>query len=192
MATKTLNPEQFKELATLGAPIAEVRDLVSDGLSFEDVKAIYEAQKQAKYADIKQQGQVNAQTAAELKRQDEKDKPHKKISVFSYPEGDVARPRPEFKVPKTFWLQDRLTHDLTTAEEIELLNQLVPGEYLYTKSDGVKRKVSVVAEFDAHTGKQTHMRVWFETRGDERHNQPPRVAMCREIIAQQKPDLVMA
>jgi hypothetical protein len=60
-------------------------------------------------------------------------KTHPGISVYSYPEGDRARPR-ELHCPMT-WAGFDLGTDTTTAEEIELLNLATPGVYKFARTD---------------------------------------------------------
>jgi hypothetical protein len=161
-------------------------------LSFAQLKELLEAQKETpeeKLALIKAQAEENAKANRALIRPENAPHPHK--SAYSYPEGDVARPRQAFRC-KTIWVAEELGMDLTTAEEIELLNQLEPGRYTCTRSDGAKMRVDVTGDRDQVTGKLQKLSVWFDTRGFLRHNLPSRVAMCEEIISQQAPALVTA
>ena len=61
-------------------------------------------------------------------------KSHPGVSVYSYPEGDRARPR-ALKCPM-FWVGYPLDLDTTSAHEIELLNQAEPGVYQFRRTDG--------------------------------------------------------
>lgn len=61
-------------------------------------------------------------------------KTHPGISVFSYPEGDRARPRPELKC-EMYWVGYPIDLDTTTAEELELLNLAEPGVYAFIRTD---------------------------------------------------------
>lgn len=61
-------------------------------------------------------------------------KVHPGKSVYSYPEGDVARPRPDLKC-RMFWAGYPVDKDILTAAEIELLNQAEPGAYDFKRTD---------------------------------------------------------
>src|SRR3990167_4975823 len=60
---------------------------------------------------------------------------HPGISVYSYPEGDHARPKPDLKC-KMYWIGYELRTDTLTPQEIDLLNRVQPGEFRVTKADG--------------------------------------------------------
>lgn len=66
---------------------------------------------------------------------------HPGISVYSYPEGDRARPR-TLKCPM-FWVGYDLREDTTTAQEIELLNRATPGTYMFRRLDGSNETLTV-------------------------------------------------
>lgn len=80
---------------------------------------------------------------------------HPGISVYSYPEGDVKRPRPDFKC-EMYWLGYPAGLDNTTAEEMELMNQAEPGDYNFRRTDGGLEKFVVTAHRDAG-GKPTRL-----------------------------------
>lgn len=73
-------------------------------------------------------------------------KTHPAISVFSYPEGDRARPR-AFKCPMT-WVGHPLDLDTTTAEEIELFNLAEPGLFTFLRTDKSTDTLTVEGERD--------------------------------------------
>lgn len=94
-------------------------------------------------------------------------KTHPGISVFSYPEGDRARPRPELKC-EMFWVGYPLSLDDTTAAELELLNQAEPGIYQFqrhnhkTHSPSVD-KLTITGDTDAN-GTLTRLVFQFDTK----------------------------
>lgn len=71
-------------------------------------------------------------------------KTHPGISVYSYPEGDRARPR-ALKCPM-LWCGQPVGLDTSTAEEIELMNLAEPGEYEFKRSDNTRDVLTVVGE----------------------------------------------
>lgn len=74
-------------------------------------------------------------------------KTHPGMSVFSYPEGDRARPR-ALKCPM-FWGGYDLNIDTITAQEVELLNLAEPGIYKFTRSDNTLDTLTVEGERNA-------------------------------------------
>ncbi len=107
-------------------------------------------------------------------------KQHPHISVFSYPEGDIARPRPELKCPM-FWVGYPIGHDTNTAEEIELFNIAEPGEYSFTRLDGkTKEKLTIEGQKDAN-GKLVRLLFTFLT-SEQRDSLPSMSAMLREAF----------
>lgn len=189
-ATK-LTPEQFKEAVSLGS-VPEVRDLANDGYSFDDIKDILETQRSARQADRAEDigARAMADAAANKKVMRPENESHPAKSVYSYPEGDVARPRPELRC-RTFWLAEELDNkSVTTAKELELLNQIQPGRYICHRPDGTPMTVDVKVELsDTLTGKWERLTVWF--KAPDGMNVPSRVAMLTDIIEQQN-KLVLA
>lgn len=154
-------------------------------LSFEQLKELFAAGRETpeeKIALIRAQADENAKAQKALLKKEED---HPGISPFSYPEGDVARPRTRILTSKVIWVAEEITPDLTTAEELELLEAVRPGRYLVTRSDNSKMPVTVTAKADEVTGQIREKAIWFDTRGPLRHNLPSRVSICREILTQQ-------
>jgi hypothetical protein len=175
------------EIASLGAPLGEVREFIGDGYTFEQIRGIYEAQRNARVDERRNDAQIAADATAKAHHALQKhEEEHPAKSAYSYPEGDVARPRPDFECP-TFWVAEELGKDLTSAEEIELLNQVKAGRYVATRADNQPMRVTVTVELDDITGKPGKKTIWFDTRGHNRFNLPPRTQICRELIAQYDP-----
>lgn len=86
---------------------------------------------------------------------------HPDISVYSYPEGDRARPR-TFKC-EMFWAGYDLGLDTTTAEEIELLNRAEPGLYPFRRTDKTMDVLTVTGERNAG-GTLTKLLFTFPTK----------------------------
>jgi len=185
MPKTILSPDQFKEAAALGS-VSEVRELSNDGYSFEDIKAILETQRDArlveKSGDVAASAKANALAQKQVLRPE--NETHPGISVYSYPEGDVKRPRPRLKC-RMFWLAEEVAHDVSTAQELELFNQIQPGRYKCERPDGSPLRVDVTAEVDDVTGKPSKLTVWFETRGGLHRTLGSRVSILKSIIEQQ-------
>lgn len=180
MAHKTdLTSDQMRQCLAHGASIADIRALQSDGFSFEEILSFCET-SQARQDTVRQQAAAD-QAFAQKKAMRPENETHPGKSVFSFPEGDVARPRPEFSCP-TFWVGGRCDYDTSTAKEIELLNAVPPGVYVCTKADGSRIPVRVEVQRDPG-GKPTQKEFWFPTKDEHRHNQATQVAMLTEMLA---------
>lgn len=113
-------------------------------------------------------------------------KTHPGISVFSYPEGDRARPRPELKCPM-FWLEYPLERDTTSAEEIELLNLAEPGVYTFRRTDGrTLEKLTIEGERDAG-GTITRLLFSFPVK-EHRDSLPGTPQMLRDAFKVKSPE----
>jgi hypothetical protein len=112
-------------------------------------------------------------------------KQHPHISVFSYPEGDIANPRPALKCPM-FWVGYPIDHDTNTAEEIELFNLAEPGEYSFTRLDGSKEKLTVEGQTDA-SGKLVRLLFTFLT-SERRDSLPSMSAILRDAFKVKTPE----
>lgn len=103
-------------------------------------------------------------------------KTHPGISVYSYPEGDRARPRPDLKC-KMFWCGYPIDKDTSTAEEIELLNQAVPGKFSFKRTDRTTDDLTVTGESDA-AGNLSRLLFTFEAK-ERRDSLPPMSDLLR-------------
>lgn len=103
------------------------------------------------------------------------------------PLGERDHPKPPLKCPM-FWVGYDLRTDTLTPMEVELLNQLQPGEFRVTKADGTKIPLKVEAKYadtyDEATGrfKVEKMNVWFPTKGDHRQNHGSMVGYLRQVL----------
>lgn len=128
------------------------------------------------------QVQADAQQAAlrEIAERDRRDDVnYPRVSVYSYPEGDRARPRPPFKC-KMFWVGFDQDWDTTTAQEIELLNQMEPGEYTFRRIGGAPEKLHVHGERNA-SGALTKLDFMFASK-EQRDTLPPMAWMLRDAL----------
>lgn len=112
-------------------------------------------------------------------------KSHPGISVYSYPEGDRARPRPDFKC-LMFWAGYPMGTDTTTAEEIELLNQAVPGVFTITRTDGSPMQLTVEGTADA-AGNLSRLEFVFATK-ENRETLPSLTGMLRQAYKIKTPE----
>jgi hypothetical protein len=108
---------------------------------------------------------------------------HPGISAYSYPEGELARPKPDLKC-RFIWCGQEESKDQLTPEEIELRNQLVPGNYHVTKANGVRIKFTVSAK---HTdgGVLEELNVWFPCKGDQRNDHMSNIAYLKQVLGEE-------
>jgi hypothetical protein len=109
-------------------------------------------------------------------------KTHPAISVFSFPEGDRARPRWEimpFKCKMT-WVGADLDYDNTRADELELLNLAEPGEYRFRRINGVLDTLTITAD-RAPSGAVDKLHFTFPTR-ENRDTLPSMADMLRSAF----------
>jgi polyhydroxyalkanoate synthesis regulator phasin len=127
--------------------------------------------------------QADAHTAAmrEIAERDQRDDlNYPRISVYSYPEGDKANPRPPFKC-RIFWNGFDMDWDTTTAYEIELLNRVEPGNYTFRRVDGrTPEKITVNGERNA-LGQLSKLEFFFPTK-ENRDTLPSMASMLRDIL----------
>lgn len=124
--------------------------------------------------------QVSAQ--AMKKAMKPENESHPGISAFSYPEGDVKRPK---IAPPFEFLYNRYpcSKFLETEHwrECELMAQVKAGEYTVIRSDGSLMRVTVKADVDAN-GVPTRMEVEFPVSREDKNLIPPKAAVLYQIV----------
>ena len=129
---------------------------------------------------------VAAMTAAAQDRMLHPDnREHPGISAYSYPEGDLKRPRPELKVPMT-WVGYPLTTDTLTYKEIDLLNRATPGEFRFTRTDRTTDTLTIRPDRDS-LGGVTKLHVVFLT-AERKDTLPSMVDMLRDAFQVLSPE----
>lgn len=112
---------------------------------------------------------------------------HPGISVYSYPEGERVRPKPELKC-RFIWCGQEESRDQLTPEEIELRNQLEPGLYHVTKANGQRIKFEVTAKRTDH-GKLESLEIFFPCKNEHRNDHMSNVAYLRQVLGEAVPSL---
>jgi hypothetical protein len=187
--TEKYTVEELKTIVAAGMSITEARTLLEDGYKPEDVLGIAELQ-----AEQKQQASASAlhdaaRVAADHteKIRNPSNKIHPAISNFSYPEGDVAKPR--VTLPYEFLYNGYPCHKFPDTEhwrELELMAQLQPGEYRVICKDSSQMQVSVTGDRDAN-GKLTKIDVRFPVTRENKSLIPPKsVVLYQMVYAGQK------
>lgn len=163
-----LSGEQFERL------IAALTARASDSLDKTTLKEI-----------LTETAQISATSMQKaLKPENEA---HPGISSFSYPEGDVARPRPT--LPYEFLWNNYPVHKFPETQhwrELELMCQVQPGEYTVLRRDGSKMAVTVKAERNAD-GAITRLSVEFPINRDEKALVPPMAVVLYQLVHPDNP-----
>ena len=112
---------------------------------------------------------------------------HPGKSVFSYPEGDIARPRP---VPAhEFYYNNYPMHKFPETEhwrELELACEVVPGTYTVFRRDGSRMSVEVKGERNAD-GKLTKVSVEFPVSREDKALIPPKSVVLYQLLHNEHP-----
>jgi hypothetical protein len=127
---------------------------------------------------------AEATAAAQERAANPSNKTHPAISAFSYPEGDVARPKPPFKC-EMFWVGFPLEIEMLTPEEVILFNLAVPGEFQFARigdQPGIKSGKLTITGTTAADGKLARLEFIFPCRGDEKNLLPGMVSMLRDAV----------
>lgn len=109
---------------------------------------------------------------------------HPGKSAFSYPEGDVARPK--VALPFEFFYNGYPCHKFLETEtwrECELMALITPGVYRVLRKDASLMSVDVTADRDAN-GKITRIEVRFPVLREEKGLVPPKTVLLWQILNQ--------
>ena len=170
------------QLATLAAQVASMTQAQtqSGGITAEQLKTVMSDL-------VKVQADAHAQALREIAERDQRDDLNfPRISAYSYPEGDKARPRPALKC-RMFWNGFDMDWDTTTAAELELLNRVEPGDYTFRRIDGTTReKIQVFGERNA-SGQLSKLEFHFPTK-EQRDTLPSMLSILRDIVGVQTPE----
>lgn len=148
-APVALTHEQFAELLQM------VGQASGSGVTAETLRTI-----------LREVSQISATSMRKALKPENPQAPD--ISVYSYPEGELAKPRPKLRCDITWGgapLRD-LAHTLT-AREIDLLNQIEPGVYRVTRTDGQTVELAVTGTRGATGAWETLTAVFPVTRQDK-------------------------
>lgn len=175
--TSTLTLAQRKQCLALGATFTEIRDLENAEFSFEEILDQCETAKAAKDQSLQADADRNAKAQKKALRPENETAPD--VSAY-HPNGGANKVEPRCE---TYWNGQPVWGDVDSDEEVTLMNQVKPGIYLCSKTDGSKFKVAVDAQFDM-AGKITKLTMAFPCSGQQRHNHRSRVDILQEMLAQ--------
>ena len=120
-----------------------------------------------------------------VKREMPENKQSPGISVFSYPEGEMRRPKPQLKCKFT-WCGADETWETLTPEEIELRNKLEPGDYQVTKANGQRIPFKVSGK-RSENGAIEQLTVWYPCKDEHKADHMPNTAYLRQVLGEAIP-----
>ena len=148
------------------------------GLSIADLVTALRALKGEDDETLKKRAQYEAEAHRRL--DETENKTHPGISAYSYPEGDVARPKAPLKC-EMFWVGYPLDLSNLTPLEAELLNRADIGEFTFERTNGSVEKLTVTGETDAK-GRLRKLLFNFPCRGDNSRDLPSMSTMLRQAF----------
>lgn len=150
--------------------IAALTASKAEGITKEDLQQILEANSKGIQKAMKPENEF-----------------HPGKSVFSYPEGDIARPKGD--LPFAFFYNGYPSHmfpETETAREWELMKQVTPGEYTVVCKDGSLMAVTVKGETDASL-KLTKLDVHFAVTRETKSIVPPKSVVLYQLVYPDNP-----
>jgi hypothetical protein len=176
---------QLMDIVAAGMPVADARALLDDGFAPDKVLelAVMQASQRVSAAADVQTATAKAMQKAMKPENDT----HPGISDFSYPEGDVARPRP--MPPFEFWMNGYPCTKFPETQhwrELELMCEVRPGNYTVMRKDFSTMKVDVVGSVDAG-GNLTRVDVNFPITREERGHVPPMTVLLYQLVKNDNP-----
>lgn len=176
--------DQLRGIVAAGMTITEAKALLEDGYRPEDVLELAQLQAEQKRNEATRASADAAKVAADHthKLANPSNKVHPAKSVFSYPEGDVAKPRPV--LPFEFMYNGYPFHKFPETQhwrELELAALVQPGDYRVMRKDYTDMKVSVTAERDANE-KVTKLEVRFTVSREDRDKVPAQAVVLYQLV----------
>lgn len=176
--------DQLRGIVAAGMTITEAKTLLEDGYRPEEVLELAQLQAEQKRTDAVRASADAAKVAADHthKLANPSNKTHPGKSVFSYPEGDVARPRPV--LPFEFLFNGYPMHKFPETQhwrELELAAQVQPGEYKVMRKDYTDMKVSVTGERDANDV-LSKIDVRFSVSREDRDKIPAQAVLLYQLV----------
>jgi hypothetical protein len=120
---------------------------VAAALTFEQLKELIEAGRSDTMLSAVQIADIAANAAAKAKMPENKQ--HPGISVFSHPEGELARPKPQLKC-RMFIGGAPIERSTCDPQEIESLNKIAPGHYRVEATNGSTSVIEVKGQVNSN------------------------------------------
>lgn len=142
-----------------------------------------------KTADMEVAATLHAQAMKKALRPENEIAPG--ISVYN-PKGEHKYPRPKptqiYMYANVYPIADPGNYDTVTWTELELLNQLKPGDFMVTKADGTSVKATIKTEYDGDGTRPRRTSIFIPMANDEqKEGWPPLVQVLTEILTGETP-----
>lgn len=178
--TQPAPPDPWAVLAKLADALSEVKAARASGASGTDtiLERLSEAMERLSVAQV-QGAQIIADEAKRAHRSSN-EVVHQR-SVLN-PRGERDFPKPRLKCPMMIpWFADQ---DSLTREEVELLNLLIPGEFVVMRNDGTKVKLACKIDYALDEVTPSRLLLNHETAFNNDHKtwMPPLPIMLRQIL----------
>lgn len=155
------------------------------------IKMLLESVRGADNTDAKERTAIEVERLLleqeRLKREMPENKQAPGISVYSYPEGDLLRPKAPLKC-KMFWVGYELNVETLTPGEVDLLNRIEPGEYRVMKTDGTPIPFKVSAKHNDRFQLE-ELNIWFPCKGEHKHNHNSMTAYLQQALGDRIPSM---
>jgi len=154
-----------------------------DNINFtpDQFDRLIDAFKGNKQADLEAQAKAHAEASHKLQNPQNETCPQ--VSVYN-PRGERDHPKAELKCP-IFEGQFPLEPDTLKVKEVDYLNQLEPGIYEVTKSDGSVVAFTVKASLKGDGRTTDYLLIHFPAGdAEQRQSYPPFEQMLREVVEQ--------
>lgn len=132
-----------------GAPTAGTVQMPA--MTFDQLLALVQAGRMS----ASEIAEISATAAAKAKKPENIVHPGK--SVYSYPEGEVAHPKPFLKC-RMYFASSPMERVTMTPAEVEAANSLTPGHYRVTKMDGSTAVIEIRGQVNSN---QELDRLWI-------------------------------
>lgn len=123
-----LDAEQLQECLVLGASFTQIKDLAEAGFGYAQIKSLATTLGSVKSSgnglsseDLK--SILSEVAAGQRKAMKPENDQHPGISVFSHPEGEIARPKAAFRFHDVFFNGSREREEQLTPAEVDLFNR---------------------------------------------------------------------
>lgn len=157
-----LTAEQLEECFALGATLEQIKDLADAGFQYAQIKhlagTLGQAKTQGSGLSANDLRQVLVDQRKAMRPENER---HPGISAFSYPEGDVKRPKPLLR-RKTYFNGIQEREDALTPIEIDLYNRFIETTLArngmwkaHVKRNGSAEELWIITEPHTLDGRQS-------------------------------------
>lgn len=177
--------DELKAIVAAGMSVGDAKALLDSGYTPDAVLEL--AQLQSSRQTVAAAEAQSATAKAMQKAMKPENDTHPDKSVFNYPEGNVARPKPT--LPFAFLYNGYPIHKFPETQhwrELELAAQVQPGTYTVLRKDASQMKVEVTADRDAD-GNITKIDVHFPISREEKALVPPQAVVLYQIVHPENP-----